>query len=214
MNPAIVDGIAVILTILVLSRVAGDNPLFRVAQYLFVGTSLGLAFVIAFHQVLRPAAAGLLSGDSTRVISYAVPVVLGLLLLPRLTASSRLSWLANVPLALIFGVGAALAIGGAIIGTLAPQILASAQFGGETPAQLIGSIVLVIATILVLSSFYYTVPRDTPAGRTTAAAAAIGHWVLMVAFGFFFAGALQSYTAALAERVDFIIGWVRTLAGG
>ena len=38
----------------VLSRIAGDNPLFRIAQYLFVGVSLGLALVVAYHQVLTP----------------------------------------------------------------------------------------------------------------------------------------------------------------
>ena len=40
-----------------------------------------------------------------------------------ITRRQEFSWLANIPLALIFGVGAALAAGGAIAGTLAPQIL-------------------------------------------------------------------------------------------
>src|SRR3954447_14192421 len=37
--------IAIVMTIMVLSRIVGSNPVFRVAQYLFVGVSLGLAFV-------------------------------------------------------------------------------------------------------------------------------------------------------------------------
>jgi hypothetical protein len=43
----IVNIVAAVLTLMVLSRIAGDNPLFRIAQYLFVGVSLGLAFVVA-----------------------------------------------------------------------------------------------------------------------------------------------------------------------
>lgn len=213
MTPGVIDIVAIVLTLLVLSRIAGDNPLFRVAQYLFVGTSLGLAFVVAYHQVLRPTIAGVLSDDPMTTTAYLAPLVLGLLLLPRLSAGNRLSWLANVPLALIFGVGAALAVGGAIIGTLLPQMLESARFSGETTAQLAGSIIVVVGTILILSSFYYTVPRETRGGKYVAAATVIGHWVLMVAFGFFFAGALQSYTSALIERLDFVVGWVRGLTG-
>src|SRR5688572_11313283 len=123
MTQALIDIFAVILTFMVLSRIVGDNPLFRVAQYLFVGVSLGLAFVVAYHQVLRPAAGALVGGRAGAVTLYGVPLLLGLLLLPRITRRQEWSWLANVPLALIFGVGAALAVGGAIAGTLAPQIL-------------------------------------------------------------------------------------------
>ena len=57
MTQAVIDIIAIVVTIMVLSRIVGNNPVFRVAQYLFVGISLGLAFVVAYHQVLRPAVA-------------------------------------------------------------------------------------------------------------------------------------------------------------
>jgi hypothetical protein len=36
----IVNIVAAVLTLMVLSRIAGDNPLFRIAQYLFVGSHL------------------------------------------------------------------------------------------------------------------------------------------------------------------------------
>ena len=58
MTPAVINIIALVLTIMVLSRIVGVNPVFRVAQYLLVGVSLGLAFVVAYHQVLRPAIQG------------------------------------------------------------------------------------------------------------------------------------------------------------
>jgi hypothetical protein len=110
----VIDSIAIVVTIMVLSRIFGNNPVFRVAQYLLVGVSLGLAFVVAYHQVLRPSVTGLVSGSSNGAILYGIPLALGLLLLPRITRRQQYSWLANIPLALIFGVGAALAVGGAI----------------------------------------------------------------------------------------------------
>lgn len=209
----IVNLFAVILTIMVLSRIVGDNPLFRVAQYLFVGVSLGIAFVVAYHQVMRPAVVGLSRGDEGALALYGVPLVLGVLLLPRLAHRQQFSWLANIPLAVIFGVGAALAIGGAVMGTLLPQALDTARpLTGSAP-EMAGTLVLALGTVLTLTTFYFTVRRDTPMGRAVGAAAAVGHWVLMVAFGFFFASAVQTYVVALTERLEFMLGWLRGLIG-
>jgi hypothetical protein len=207
-TPAIVNIVAIVLTILVLSRIAGDNPLFRVAQYLFVGTSLGLAFVVVYHQVLAPAFTRLAVADTPALVLYGVPLALGVLLLPRITRRQELSWLANIPLALVFGVGAALAVGGAIIGTLLPQILDTARPPGAGLAQTVGALVLLLGTVVTLASFYYTVPRDTPAGRWVAVASAIGHWLLMVAFGAFFAAAVQTYISALTSVLERVLAFV------
>lgn len=209
----IINVVAALLTLIVLSRIVGDNPLFRVAQYLFVGTSLGLAFVVAYHQVLRPAVLALSGGSASALWLYGVPFLLGVLLLPRIAGEQRLSWLANIPLALIFGVGGALAIGGAIIGTLLPQIVDTARPSSGEPGEIAGIVILVIGTVLTLASFYFTVPPESPGGRVVKGAAAIGHWLIMVAFGFFFAGALQSYLSALVERLNFVLATVRSLFG-
>ena len=208
MTPAIINFVAIVLTVMVLSRIAGDNPLFRIAQYLFVGVSLGLAFVVAYHQVLTPAMRAIATDQNNAVI-YGIPLALGLLLLPRISRRQEFSWLANIPLALVFGVGAALAVGGAIIGTLMPQILDTAnrpRSGG--PPQTAGTIVLALGPAVTLAAFYYTAPKDSPRGRLLAPIAALGHWLLMIAFGVFFAGAVQSYLSALTERLGLILRYL------
>jgi hypothetical protein len=166
-----------------------------------------LAFVVAFHQVLKPTALALMSGSTDSLLLYGIPVLLGLFLIPRAVGGQELSWLANIPLALIFGVGSALAISGAILGTLLPQILLTAQPLSADPMLALGSLVLTIATILVLTRFYYSVPQQAGGKRVLALVGAIGHWILMIAFGFFFAGALQTYLSALTERLLFILGF-------
>jgi hypothetical protein len=206
MTQTVIDSIAIVVTIMVLSRIFGNNPVFRVAQYLLVGVSLGLAFVVAYHQVLRPSVSGLISGGSNGAILYGIPLALGLLLLPRITRRQEYSWLANIPLALIFGVGAALAVGGAIIGTLVPQILDTSNrpLVGNS-LQIAGTLVLAIGTVITLSAFYYTVPPESSRARIVALSASAGHWLLMIAFGIFFASAVQSYMRALNERLEFVI---------
>lgn len=217
MNVEVLIGglVAVVLTLLVFSRLLGDNPAFRVAQYLFVGASLGYAFVVVYHQVLRPSAllAAASVGDPTLLGLRLAPWLLGLLLLTRLTRRQALSWLANIPLALLFGVGTALAIGGAIVGTLAPQLLDTARPLGGDPLQIVGAVVLLLGVVLTLCYFYFTAPRSTASGRAIAVGARAGRWLLMVAFGFFFAGALLTYLTALNARIEFIISWFRAPLG-
>lgn len=212
MTPAVVNIFAIVLTLMVLSRIFGENPLFRLAQYLFVGVSLGLAFVVAYHQVLNPAVRAISTGQD-RAIIYGIPLALGLLLLPRISRRQEFSWLANLPLALVFGVGAALAVGGAIAGTLLPQIFDTANRPlVGSPAEIAGVVVLALGTIITLAAFYYTVPSEGPRARLTAQIAALGHWLLMVAFGFFFASAVQSYLSALNERLGMVLRFFGLIA--
>ncbi len=212
MTPLLVNGIAALLTIAVLSRIAGDNPLFRVAQSIFIGLSLGLAVVVAYHQLFRPVIGRMLSGDPLLMAYYTVPLLLGLLLLTRIGRGQRLSWLANLPLALIFGVGVAVAIGGAAIGTVLPQVLGVTRTTGG--AQVIGTLVLGIGTALTLASFSYTVAPESRLGESVRAAARIGRLFLISAFGIFFAGALQTYMSALVDRLWFVVNFFFGLAGG
>jgi len=207
--------IAVVLTLLVFSRLLGDNPAFRAVQYLFVGASLGYAFVVVYHQVLRPEALALLASVTDPLLFglRLAPWVLGLLLLTRLTRRQTISWLANVPLALLFGVAMALAVGGALAGTIVPQLLDTARPLGADPLQIVGALVLVIGVVLTLSTFYFTVARERGQGRLLALSARVGRWLLMVAFGFFLAGVLLTYLTALNTRLEFIVNWLRAPLG-
>lgn len=203
----VIDLVAVLLTLMVLSRIIGDNPLFRVSQYLFVGVSLGYAFVIVWHQVLWPQLQYITAGNSP--IFNAVPLLLGLLLLPRIIGKQSLSWLANIPLGFIFSVGAAVALVGALGGTLLPQVVATIQISLDSPPlEIIGSFLLVVGVIAVLSYFYFTVPGQKGLARFSTFGASVGRWWLMATFGFFLAGSLLTYLAALNDRLVFLVGWV------
>ncbi|MEF3275403.1 MAG: hypothetical protein K6356_13600 [Chloroflexus sp.] len=207
--------IPVLLTLLVFSRIAGDTPAFRLVQYLFVGVALGYAVVVIYHQVLRPAVLELLasSGQPTLVTLRLIPFVLAALLLTRVSGQQNSSWLANLPLALVFGVGAALVVGGALIGTILPQVLDATRSDLSSPAAIIGSIVLLLGSIATLLSFSLTRSPDPSRRRLIAEVARIGRWVLLVAFGFFLAGSIGSYLAALNERLLFIVEWLRAVLG-
>jgi hypothetical protein len=112
--------VGLILTLMVFSYLIGDNPLFRIAVYLFIGVASGYAATIVWHYVLVPKLFQSLTAFNPLSI---VPFVFGISLLAKL--SPRISWIGNFAMAVLVGVGAAAAVGGALIGTLLPQAQAA-----------------------------------------------------------------------------------------
>lgn len=211
----IVGGIAVLLTLAVLSRVFGDNPIFRATQYLFVGASLGYAFLVVYFQILRPATLNALANSNNLplLLVQATPLLLSLLLLPRALGRQTGSWLANLPLALLFGATAALTFGGALVGTLLPQLvdIVSLRPG---PIGMVMSVAIALVVILILASFRFTWPNASPPeAANPSRAARLGRGLLTVAFGFFFAGAITTYITALNDRLNVVVTWFAALFG-
>jgi hypothetical protein len=197
------------LTVFVLSYLAGDNPLYRLGLYLFIGTLVGYSFGILFREVLvGMALAGLVSTPSATL----VPVVLGILLLFK--GFPKQAYVGNLSIAYLVGVGTAVALGGALVGTLAPQVgatgralsvasLRSFRFG------LLDGLMVVVGTICTLLAFTFTQPERLGIGaiwgRILSVAAKIGQVFLIVAFGLAFAGALTASLSILIGRMQLFI---------
>ena len=114
--------IGFILTLMIFSYLIGDNPLFRIAVYLFIGVSSGYAAVVIWYYVLVPKFSPL--QDPNQFPLLIIPLILCVsLILAKLIP--RISWIGNFAMAVLVGVGAATAIGGALLGTLIPQARAS-----------------------------------------------------------------------------------------
>lgn len=203
---------AFILTLMVFSYLFGDNVLFRIASYLLVGATAGYAVVVILDAVLLPRLVQPLLAGSTAVI---VPALLSILLLMRL--SPRLAGMGRFSMALLVGVGAAVAITGAVLGTIVPQIQGTVSLfapAGGLPAWMQGLfIVLGAAAVLVYFQFGAIRRTDNTEERSPALKwlARIGEWLLAITLGAVFAGVLLAALGALIERVDFIrsviMGW-------
>ena len=218
-SPAEIVGLSVaaLLTVAVLSFILGHNPFFRLAEYLFVGVAAGYAASVAWNSALWPRLRLLLS-DPVTYWFYGLFFALGILLLAR--GVKPLSMLGNLPLAGLFGTGAALAIAGAVSGSLVPQLRATTVSvspmdygeGIRGWTGVIDAVLLVLGTITVLSAFHFTAWKED--SRISWAHGLLGHVgsagrkVMMIAFGALLAGALVSFFALLKSRLDFLIyGW-------
>ena len=189
--------IGLVMTLLVYSYLLGDNPLYRLAVHLLVGVSAGYAAVIVVRQVIAPVLQQLANNPTHPTsLLWLVPILLAFLLLFK--AMPRLAWVGNSTLAVLVGVGAAVALLGAITGTLWPQIMSVAQ-----PATwgAFGALITALMTIFALLYFQFTGANVTnpPLWRQTVRQ--IGQFVLTVTFGALFAGVLSTSLALLTYQL-------------
>lgn len=201
--------VGAILTLVVFSYLLGDNPLFRLAQAIFVGVAVGYAVNVAVYLVLIRKLFAPMVEQSENWLVYFVPLVLGLFLLLKM----RTAWASfgNISIAFLFGVGAALAIGGALSGLLIPQIAATAV--SLSPFQdfgtLIGNCLLVLGTIGALLSFRFVTTQQRSVGLVFDAIARgwsrIGRWFVLIAFGAIFADTAVSRISILISRFYFLM---------
>ena len=204
------------VTLVVLSRIFGDNPLFRISQYFYVGLALGYTVTILLTELLvEPIRAFNTQGATAEQAFQLVPLLVGLLLFTRLGKQS-VSWIANFPLAILIGVAAATTLTGVLLGTLLPQFKALlisindvfiVQTGTLADLMaLIGQIILLIGVIIVLLSFSFTRTRVDPATNMVQVSRVhlVGHWILIFSLGIVFAGALITYQTALIDRILFM----------
>ena len=206
--------VAALLTLAVLSYIVGDNPAFRLSEHLFVGVSAGYAASLAWNHVLWPRL-WLLLGAPATYWHYGIFFVLGLMLLTR--GISSISVLGNLPLGVMFGTGAGLALGGALIGSLIPQLRASVASmspgdygtGALGWAYALDALLLMLGTIAVLSAFHFAAHGTglvgTVAHRAIHSLGRVGRLFIMVAFGALLAGAALSFFAILSSRLDFLL---------
>jgi hypothetical protein len=206
----IVGVVSFLLTVMVLSYLIGDNPLFRIAIYIFVGVSAGYAGAVAWHQVLWPKLFyPIVYGTLTEKLLAIVPLLLGILLLAKL--SQRASRLGNPAMAYLVGVGAAVAIGGAVLGTIYPQTVATVNMfsltGEGVGERLFESSIILVGTITTLVYFQFgakATATGSKRGQLSNILGWIGQIFVAITFGALFAGIYAAAMTALIERISFL----------
>jgi len=207
-------GLGFMFTILIFSYLLGDNPFFRLAIHIFIGVSAAYVALVTINNVLIPRLIiPLINGtQGERLLSL-------LLLIPSLfllTKATPLRKAGNWSVAILVGIGAAAAVGGAITGTLFPQILGTinsvdpSAYAISTSRwdQAINGFIIVLGTVTTLIYFHFGT-QETP-GQSgerlpiIEKISKIGKVFLAITFGALYAGVYLSALAALIERLAFV----------
>jgi hypothetical protein len=145
-----------------------------------------------------------------------MPLILGVLLLCKM----RRSWagLGNLSMGFLMGVGIALALSGALLGTIGPQV--QNTFASLNPVDypetgwfgVLDAVIVVIGTIGTLFYFRFSMGRTGKRSRLGSAWSKVGRWTLMIAFGAIFASLVMSRVSLFVGRMQFLLGdWLHII---
>jgi len=202
--------VAALLTLAIYSFLYKDNPIYKVAEYIFVGLSAGYwaAFLwwnYAYPNLFEP----LGQGHYWNII----PIAMGFMMFTQL--SRRTSWLVRFPLTFVLGVSLGLQIVAAVEGDLVPQL--AGTFSPFTRGALfntydfwasVGYIVLLVGVLATITYFFFSKEHKGILGVSSK----IGIYFLMVAFGASFGYTIMARISLLFGRFHFLLSdWMHVL---
>ena len=199
---AVATWVAALATLVVLGALVGERRAFGWSQHLFAGLATGFLALLAVREVLVPRLVLPLAADPGNRVDLWVG--LGLVGL-----AAGAPWLPRsvtaLPTSIALGALGAFALGGAIVGTVLPQLgtaIATPGDGGLATAAAVGSAAI---SALVLASFLHGAPR----GRLLTSASSVGRWLLVAGLGGWLGYLLLSRLVLLLARIGFLLGdWI------
>lgn len=183
--------VAAVLTLAIFSYLYKDNPIYKFAEYLFVGIGAGYWFCVEWHNVLVPNLfSKLIAGD----LLLLIPLALGLLLFTRFMG--KISWLSRWAMGLMVGTFSGLAVIGFLQSELIAQIQANLlSVNTGSMSTNVNNAILIVGLVTSLVYFFFSSEHKGAVGGT----ARVGIWFLMISFG-------ASYGFTVMARISLLIG--------
>jgi hypothetical protein len=221
--------IAAFLTIAILSFIFGDNPIYKLAEHIFVGVSAGYGVILALNQAIWPSIQMGLMPNQHFFIKFMtiIAIILGILTLIRLEIFSyilpSIVWISRIPIAFVVGIGSGITIVASIQGFIFPQVSAtflpilSPNYTIDLSSPLnflnsfllaIGPIVILLGVITALVYFYFSTEQK----GIILGIAKIGILIMMITFGASFGYTIMARFSLLISRFYFLLSdWLNLL---
>jgi hypothetical protein len=220
--------VGLLLTVMVLSYLIGDNLFFRLAAYLFVGVTAGFLSVLIITQILWPyLLQPLIIGSWIEKLWILIPLALAVLLV--ISQFQRFTGAGRMPLAFLAGLTAALTVGGSVFGTMIPQLRAVVnafdpsgwyQTPGVPWLRMAEAVVMLVGVLGTLSYFHIgrrRVDQNDQAQvrpRFFEGLGKVGEVFIGMALGTVFVGIFSTALLAMIDRLLVIGEFVMHLLGG
>ncbi len=215
-----------IFTLMVFSYLLGDNILYRLAVFVFAGLAAGFVTMITIESVIMPWLNATILAPTPNIgalILGAIPLLFGLLLLAR--TSRRYGRIGAIGLAFIVGIGAAVAVVGAVSGSLLPLAVRTVEdvrlaqpAADGTNYALLNGFLIAIGVVSTLIAFQYSarrvpgMPDQTRRGLLIRAIGAVGQGFIVVTMAALYGGAILTGLTIVSDRLVYLLS--RLFAGG
>lgn len=208
--------VSALLTLSVFSFLYGDNPLYRLAESLFIGVSAAYVMVVGFWtgivqnlfgklipDLMRQTFIPGLSPSQEMELIYVVPLILSVMMLCRLLP--KIGWVSRWPLAFFIGATAGFRMLGffesdfvrQIHNTIMPLIVT----GGDANFwESVKHTLIFVGVLSGLVYFFFSIEHRGVVGRISR----LGIWFLMITFGASFGYTVMGRIALFAQRLEFL----------
>ena len=194
------------ITLALYSFLYRDNPLFKLAEHLYVGVVAAYELALVWYQsILLDVFNPLFRPPPDTGVKWLVivPACLGLFLMTRFVGKAV--WLSRISFAFFVGLGAGLAIprrvASFIIEQIEPTILPFSQASAGFGWAVLDPAIILIGVVSVLIYFYFSVEHRGVVGGISR----VGIYFLMVSFGASFGYTVMARISLLIGRVDFLL---------
>lgn len=198
--------IAALLTLAIFSFLYKDNPVYKVAEHLFLGIALGYGLALYHWENVKPKLIDPLFPAAGGQPNYwvLIPALLGLFVLLRMVP--RLAWLSRFSFAVYIGGAVGIAVPTVIAGNLLPQLEEAMSPLSGTPFEMFSQAVVAISTLAVLFYFFYSLEHKGPLGKVSR----LGVLCLMISFGAGFGNTVMARISLLIGRFTFLLNdWLK-----
>ena len=201
--------IAAGLTLCIFSFLYKDNPFYKFAEHLYVGSSATYMLVYVYFFSVKPMLIDKFN-TSTGVAKWIliIPTFLGIAFLLRLIP--RISWISRWAIAFTVGIGAGIGITTGIHGYVLPQVKATfLPFVVQgNILESINNIILVIGTLTTILYFYFSKEHK----GAFKIPIRVGMAFIMVSFGASFGYTVMARFSLLIGRIYFLLhDWLHIL---
>ena len=175
-----------------------ETPYFRFCEHALLGVTMGYITVTTVKTLQSTAFYPLLSEGK---VIYIVPMIFGALLYTRYVEQIR--WASRWPIALMVGVGMALAMRGVLFTYILNQVKATATASVMTDSMVtnFNNLLMFVTTLLVLVFFTFSVFVGKNENPVIGVARRLGRSLVMFALGAFFASTALARLTLIASAI-------------
>jgi hypothetical protein len=209
LTPTLGNWLAALITLMLFSILYKENPLYRIAEHLYVGASAAHGIITTWNNTIKPAITSMPTKGTWWEI---IPMAVGLLIY--FNMYRPYAWIARIPMGFWIGYNAALVLSARQVipflnqMTSAIKPLVAMKDGVFNLTQSINNILFVSIVLGVLIYFFFTVEHK----GIFKYAANYGRLAIMIGFGASFGNTVMARISLLIGRLTFLFGnWLGLL---
>ena len=203
LTPTLGNWLAALVTLMLFSILYKENPLYRIAEHLYVGASAAHGIITTWNNTIKPAITSMPTKGTWWEI---IPMAVGLLIY--FNMYRPYAWIARIPMGFWIGYNAALVLSARQVipflnqMTSAIKPLVAMNDGVFNLTQSINNILFVSIVLGVLIYFFFTVEHK----GIFKYAANYGRLAIMIGFGASFGNTVMARISLLIGRLTFLFG--------